>query len=422
MELRSQYFRCCPYGLRSKLPRPSATLNNFRLEYLGFSQKKVGLPQAQKWPIQEIMVDMTTGNDVLGQLHPDERVLLRDNGFDEENFLHLVEGLRTGELNAAAHEVTEEIRAAPHSNFATLPEETTSLAALGQSAIEAGELAIVVLNGGMATRFGGQVKGVVMASKKRQKSFLALKAEHVVAAQKRLGAEIPLMLMNSFATDSATRVHLQQNENFSLSRVDCFRQRISLRLTPEGSLYRSTDARVSPYAPGHGDLFEVVAGSEAFQRFKAHGGKYLWLWNVDNLGATIDPVLLGAHIQSQKQVTVEVVDRRAGDTGGAPVLVDGALQLLEGFRFPKAFSIAQVPVFNTNTLLVNSEVMREHPLGWYRADKKVGPQQDPVVQFERIMGEVTRFVSAQYLIVPRSGEYSRFIPVKTPADLEALDL
>ena len=40
------------------------------------------------------------------------------------------------------------------------------------------------------------------------------------------------------------------------------------------------------------------------------------------------------------------------------------------------------------------------------------------VQLERVYHEVSAFVPAQYLEVPRRGPRGRFLPIKTPADLE----
>jgi hypothetical protein len=95
------------------------------------------------------------------------------------------------------------------------------------------------------------------------------------------------------------------------------------------------------------------------------------------------------------------------------------VEVLEGFRFPKDFDIARIPVFNTNTMIVDVTAVRaDYPLTWFRADKIVDGR--PAVQFERLMGEITSFCDATYLTVPRDGPEGRFMPIKTPADLEAL--
>ena len=38
---------------------------------------------------------------------------------------------------------------------------------------------------------------------------------------------------------------------------------------------------------------------------------------------------------------------------------------------------------------------------------------------ERLVGEMTRFLDSNFLRVKRSGSENRFLPVKTPADLDS---
>ena len=78
--------------------------------------------------------------------------------------------------------------------------------AAGLDALAAGRVAQVVLAGGMATRFGGVVKGVVEALDGR--SFLAWKLGETERLGEALGVEIPVALMTSFATDDETRAHV----------------------------------------------------------------------------------------------------------------------------------------------------------------------------------------------------------------------
>ena len=92
------------------------------------------------------------------------------------------------------------------------------------------------------------------------------------------------------------------------------------------------------------------------------------------------------------------------------------LQIVESFRFPAEFDQGSIPVFNTNTLWLQTEALaREHPLTWFVVRKEVEGR--PVVQFERLVGELTAFESTHWLRVPRSGAETRFVPIKSPGDL-----
>ena len=102
--------------------------------------------------------------------------------------------------------------------------------------------------------------------------------------------------------------------------------------------------------------------------------------------------------------------------GGAPVRVDGKLQLVEGPRFPPSFEQDRAPVFNTNTALFDLEALAtDYELTWLYVRKEVGGRD--AVQLERLYHEVSAIVPTQYLEVPRRGPRGRFSPIKTPADL-----
>ena len=112
-----------------------------------------------------------------------------------------------------------------------------------------------------------------------------------------------------------------------------FNQFVSLRLETSGELFREESGKASLYAPGHGDLFQALRRSGTLAALRERGVRIVMVSNVDNLGARVDPVVVGMHLLGQRPLTCEVA-RKEGDMGGAPVRVDGKLQLVEGPRFP----------------------------------------------------------------------------------------
>jgi UTP--glucose-1-phosphate uridylyltransferase len=347
-------------------------------------------------------------------LSPTEEAFLKRYRFDPHPFQELRDELLHGRFPPERNRLDATLSAPSSADLVPWPDEA-ALAALGEEAIKSGQVGVVILNGGMATRFGGRVKGVVEVMD--QRSFLDLKLSDL----RRWDADIPVFLMNSFATERDTLSHLEAHRWFELPQtsIHSLVQNISLRLTPAGELYRDERGAPSFYAPGHGDVFEVLARSDAFTREVSGGLRYLLVSNVDNLAADLSPRVIGAHIHHNNPVTVEVAPRNPGDKGGAPVYVDGHLEIVEGFRFPPDFDHDLLPVFNTNTLVLNADAVRSsYPLDWFRADKALGDQ--PVVQFERLMGQITGFVPTTFLQVPREGAEGRFMPIKTPHDLDTL--
>ncbi|HEY0135711.1 MAG TPA: UTP--glucose-1-phosphate uridylyltransferase, partial [Nannocystis sp.] len=191
--------------------------------------------------------------------------------FDADQFTTLRRDLVTGALS------TERARL-PTAPEQLAPEDLTALAALddptrerlrrrGEAAIVAGEVAALVLNGGMATRFGGAVKGVVPVLPGRDElSFLAIKLAGLRAVAREVGGRVPVVLMNSFATAAATREHLDAIRWAGMPEDErlSFEQSLLPRVLPDGTpLAASASAKdledTHVYAaPGHGDTLRRV--------------------------------------------------------------------------------------------------------------------------------------------------------------------
>lgn len=358
--------------------------------------------------------------------------LLRRYHFDEAFFRDAVERLRAGTLSEATAVITGKIE--PVDEVVEVrydgPQAET-LRGLGEAALRAGRIAAVVLNGGMATRFGGVVKGVVEVY--GGASFLALKAEDVRAAARRYGRPVPLVLMNSFATHEATMAHASAHQNFGLAEGELltFQQSISVRLNPDTSLFIGDDGRPSYHSPGHGDFFSSLRGSGVLSALRAKGVEHVLFSNVDNLGATVDPVIIGHHLHLGRPMTAEVTEKRknsAGvwDKGGAPARVDGRTQLVEGFRFPKDFPQERLPDFSTNNMLFSLAAI-DRPLTLERHVVKKTVDGRPALQLESITCEASALwgpdgpvLPLSLLRVPREGPHGRFFPVKEPPDLEEM--
>jgi UTP--glucose-1-phosphate uridylyltransferase len=301
-------------------------------------------------------------------------------------------------------------------------EEHRLLEEKGLAAIGRGEVALCVLAGGMATRMGGVVKALVEACDGR--TFLDLRLAENAAWRRRLGVAVPLWLMTSEATDGGVRAALARSG--APGNVSTFTQDVGLRLTREGRLFRGDDGQPSTYSPGHGDLPDALRRSGLLRDFVAGGGRTVWIANLDNLGASVDAALLGAFLERDRDVMVEVAPKAEGDRGGIPVWADAGgnggaavrrLQVLEEFRLPKGFDAEAVRVFNTNTFLVRAEALLGAQVrwSWFEVEKKVEGR--VAVQFERLLQELTSAMPAAYARVPREGAASRFLPVKDYGEL-----
>jgi UTP--glucose-1-phosphate uridylyltransferase len=223
--------------------------------------------------------------------------------------------------------------------------------------------------------------------------------------------------MTSETTNGPIREALGPRLRTDGDRCVTFEQDVSLRLTPEGELFLDERGEPSVYATGHGDLPDALRRSGILGRFLARGGSTLWMANLDNLGATVDPAILGWHLAHRGPLTVEVVDKVGADRGGGPVRWDGRPIIVEELRLPLGFDPATVPVFNTNTFLADAAALDALAMEWtyVEVEKKVGERR--AVQFERLLGELTVGLPTRFLRVPREGVASRFLPVKDAGEL-----
>jgi UTP--glucose-1-phosphate uridylyltransferase len=216
------------------------------------------------------------------------------------------------------------------------------------------------------------------------------------------------------------------------NQVLSFDQSVSIRLQENGNPFFGDDGLARYYAPGHGEFFQRLHISGIFDRLAQQGIRYLTFSNIDNLGASIDPWLIGNHILSGRDMTVEVVRKTRNalgewDVGGAPVIFENRVQVIEGFRLPSSLAPDALTDFQTNNMYFSLSALKTPPtLPRYFVSKQIEGR--PSVGFEAITCEATcvvrssgeSWLSLNLIRVPRSGPRGRFFPVKSREDLNSL--
>jgi UDP-N-acetylglucosamine pyrophosphorylase len=298
---------------------------------------------------------------------------------------------------------------------------------------------VIKLNGGLGTSMGLQGPKSLL-SVREGVNFLDLMVRQILDLRKTSGANVRLLLMNSFSTSEDTLGHLEKYRAEGLAdaaEVELMQNQIpKIDAATFEPVSWPSDPDLEWCPPGHGDLYPALVGSGWLDRLLAEGVKYAFVSNSDNLGAILDPAILAYFAKSGAPFLMEVTRRTAADRKGGHLAVrksDGRLLLREVAQTPdedvEAFQdIDRHQYFNTNSLWLRLDLLKEQlaadsgvlPLPMIRNNKTVDPRDKkstPVVQLEIAMGAAIEcFEGSTAIDVPRS----RFAPVKTTGDLLAL--
>ncbi|XP_061086856.1 UTP--glucose-1-phosphate uridylyltransferase-like isoform X2 [Conger conger] len=294
-------------------------------------------------------------------------------------------------------------------------------------------LVVVKLNGGLGTSMG--CKGPKsLISVRNENTFLDLTVQQIEHLNKTYNADVPLVLMNSFNTDEDTKKILQKYAHHRV-KIHTFNQSRYPRINKESLLPVAKDLTSSGengetwYPPGHGDIYASFHNSGLLEQLIAEGKEYIFVSNIDNLGATVDLHILN-HLMSQPngkrcEFIMEVTDKTRADVkGGTLTEYDGKLRLLEIAQVPKAHvdefkSVTKFKIFNTNNLWISLPAIKRLQEGsGIDMEIIVNPKTLDgglnVLQLETAVGAAIKsFDHAMGINVPRS----RFLPVKTSSDL-----
>jgi UTP--glucose-1-phosphate uridylyltransferase len=298
-------------------------------------------------------------------------------------------------------------------------------------------VAVVKLNGGLATTMGlRSPKSLVEAREGR--SFLDIIIGQTLALRRRLAVRLPLLLMDSEATQDETLRALGGHPELAQDLPHDFLQSMEPKLSADDltpvSWPKQTALEWCP--PGHGDVYGALARSGILASLLDRGFRYAMISNADNLGATPDERIAAYVAREAIPFLMEVVEGTAADRKGGHIarrIADGALVLRETAQTPpgdhESFrDYRRWRYYNTNNLWVDLHVLdqtmqRNHgvlELPLIVNPKTVDPRDPtspPVLQLESAMGAaISSFSGARVLRVPRS----RFIPVKTTDDLLVL--
>ena len=352
---------------------------------------------------------------------------MREEGLSDvaiNTFAHYEERLRRGEQGTLPEAELESLDEVP---------KTDALPELDRSALE--RVVVLKLNGGLGTTMG-MTKAKSLVEVKDGHTFLDVIARQVLHLRERHGAEVPLLLMNSFATRDDTLEALERYPDLQLDGLPLdFVQGKVPKLLADGfePVAWEADPTLEWAPPGHGDVFTSLATTGLLDMLLERGYEYMFLSNSDNLGAVLEPRILTWFAREGLPFMSEVVDRTEADRKGGHLARrrdGGGLVLRETAQVPdedqEAFEdTTRHRFFNANNIWVNLRALRETldardgvlGLPMIVNRKTVDPTDSSspeVIQLETAMGAaIGVFDGAGAIHVPRA----RFAPVKTSGHL-----
>ena len=341
-----------------------------------------------------------------------------------DTFKYYYDQLLEGSTGLIAEDEIEPIESLPDAD-----EFGEDLAAIGEEAMD--KVVNINLNGGLGTSMGLD-KAKSLLEVKKGLSFLD------IIAYQSLDSSVPLILMNSFATRKDSLEELARHTDFSEELPPDFVQHKVPKLVREDltAVEWPENPKLEWCPPGHGDIYTALVSSGMLEKMLEAGYKYAFVSNADNLGAYLDPKILGYFAKNNFPFMMEAADRTRADRKGGHLAMrkgTGQLILRESAQCPAGDAeefqnVGKHKYFNTNSLWINlnalAALMKENDdvlgLPMIRNAKTVDPKKPestPVYQIETAMGTaIAVFPGATAIRVSRQ----RFAPVKTCDDLLAV--
>jgi len=413
--------------------------------------------------------------------------MLEENGFDRTQHEQIRSDLRDARIGLAqnrlpANASIEDVRPDDVARFDLAP-PPESAAARGRAALAAGEVAVITLAGGAGSRWT-QGAGVCKALHPfckfngRHRTFVEVHLAKSRRSSRLAGTHIPHIFTTSYLTHEPTADFLRRQNNYGYEgEVILSRGRsIGLRMVPtirdlrfaweempqqvldlqqqkvrdslrsallrwaeeagEASDYTDNLPLQCLHPTGHWYEFPNLLrnGQLAALLQRQPQLQYLFLHNVDTLGADLDPALLGWHIESKATLSFEVITRRLEDRGGGLARVNGTPRLVEGLAMPREEDEFRLSFYNSMSTWIHLDQLLA-TFGLNRNDlgneekvaqairnlaarmpayitlkdvkKRWGHGQEdifPVIQFEKLWSDMTALpdIDCRFAVVPRS--------------------
>jgi UDP-N-acetylglucosamine/UDP-N-acetylgalactosamine diphosphorylase len=308
----------------------------------------------------------------------------------------------------------------------------------GEQAIREGKLAMILVAGGQGTRLGFDLpKGMFRIGPVSQRTLFEMHADSLRGAMRRYGTSIPLFVMTSPATDTATRAYFQENRNLGLKddELIVFCQGTMPAIdSAHGKILMDSKFSVALSPDGHGGIVAALERQGILTLAAGRGIDHFFYAQVDNpMVRACDPQLIGYHLLAQSEMTTQVVSKRfATEKVGNVVSIDGRTHIIEYSDLPENVATltdasgalrlwaGNIAVHVLDRGFLASAAQDSATLPFHRALKAVAhvdaqgetvsPKQPNAIKFERFVFDL--LPKAKRAIVVEGDPAEVFAPVK----------
>ena len=216
----------------------------------------------------------------------------------------------------------------------------------GIESIKKGEVAAVLLAGGMETRLGFDLpKGCFNVGTSHELYIFECLINNLMDVVKQCDTYIPLYIMTSEKNDGATQDFFEKHNYFGYNKdyVKFFIQDMACAVDYKGKLLLEEKGRLATSPNGNGGWFTSMVKAGLDKDLHKRNVKWINIFAVDNVCQRIaDPVFVGATILGNYECGSKVVRKvEPNEKMGLLCLEDGMPSIVEYYEMSKEMSEAR---------------------------------------------------------------------------------
>lgn len=265
------------------------------------------------------------------------------SGDAQKSLLKQIENINWGDLaviNSKAGSARGKFTPPPAVSLAEIEKNRAQYTEAGLKAIKNGEVAAVLLAGGMGTRLGFDLpKGCYNVGLTHELFIFQCLINNLMDVVRAAGVYVPLYIMTSEKNDAATQAFFQEHNYFGYDKnyIKFFIQDMACAVDYNGKLLLEEKGRLATSPNGNGGWYTSMIKAGLDKDLHEKGIKWLNAFGVDNVLQRIaDPAFVGATILGNFQSASKVVRKvEPHEKMGLLCLEDNKPSIVEYYEMSK---------------------------------------------------------------------------------------